>query len=849
MLLVGTSITPLPSIPPQHLLWFSSPEKKMAKPKAPPSGKKAKKLKKQTAEEQADDEWYDDGAQASNLQEWASSDEEGGEVSKEELLQHKKNRFLSKTVISALPISRVLCKKGERSAYAIITDLGEGLEGFLAVSEMVDDPSVREALSQRLSTVRPVPPPTGKQHDRRLRVRHVAVEGEGQNPTQLKLTGKMSKIAASLRDGSLDNLSAPVKALAQRLFDRDRLAQHTQFHSMAIGLLMDGVVQSRSTEGLVFSLSNPWNTKQRNLIGVAVGSNAQLPGQEIQVSPSLSSLPGTPNSLLAGPVSPSSSSSCVQCRVLDFDPIAGFVDVACAAYVTHSAAATDKKMSAAAFKSLKKRIGHTIPCQVVLRKPDYAIVISRPFSGALAYLPIEGIPPQQAQGVKAGARLNVKVEFVRMRPLPPPKRIAARWEKIGRAFQEEEEDRLEKYLQREQRAPGDIWLCPEPFAIVSLPDSQVPPEPVVPATPAPETPAKAEPSTPGTPKATPTTAPAPAPEKRSRPAIEVPFAWKEEANDADHSGDEAMAPEKKKRKKKKKAEESEVMIDEIERARRDGTGGAKTVEDFERMVMSSPHSSYVWCQFMAHYVASKEYEQARLVAERALKTISYRETEELFNVWVAYLNIENAYGTQESLNEVFARFLKHSDDEMKAYSALVDVAKSTNHAALVHRTFQTMLKKFGQSTIKPWVDYAQFLIQRGSYEELGRIQKRMLSNENLSPKHHVAALVKIACLHFREGSIDKGRNIFESLVIKYPKRTDLWSVYLDMEQVVLPKVDDLSRIRHVFDRVITTNLSTKKMQYFLSRYMAFETQHGTQERVDYVKQKAVEYVNARMGEE
>eukprot|EP00955_Chlamydomonas_euryale_P005991 64005-Chlamydomonas_euryale.AAC.1 len=49
-------------------------------------------------------------------------------------------------------------------------------------------------------------------------------------------------------------------------------------------------------------------------------------------------------------------------------------------------------------------------------------------------------------------------------------------------------------------------------------------------------------------------------------------------------------------------------------------------------------------------------ERARAVAERALSTIHYREEQEKFNVWVAWLNMENVYGAptpEEAVAQLF----------------------------------------------------------------------------------------------------------------------------------------------------------------------------------------------------
>ena len=50
----------------------------------------------------------------------------------------------------------------------------------------------------------------------------------------------------------------------------------------------------------------------------------------------------------------------------------------------------------------------------------------------------------------------------------------------------------------------------------------------------------------------------------------------------------------------------------------------ETAEDFDRAVLSSPNNSVVWLQYMAYHLHTTDIDKARTVAERALKTISFR---------------------------------------------------------------------------------------------------------------------------------------------------------------------------------------------------------------------------------
>ena len=58
-----------------------------------------------------------------------------------------------------------------------------------------------------------------------------------------------------------------------------------------------------------------------------------------------------------------------------------------------------------------------------------------------------------------------------------------------------------------------------------------------------------------------------------------------------------------------------------------------------------------------------EIDKARQLAQRALKTIDSNEEKEKLNVWIAWLNLENSYGSQESLLEVFNKSIQYNDQK------------------------------------------------------------------------------------------------------------------------------------------------------------------------------------------
>ncbi len=55
----------------------------------------------------------------------------------------------------------------------------------------------------------------------------------------------------------------------------------------------------------------------------------------------------------------------------------------------------------------------------------------------------------------------------------------------------------------------------------------------------------------------------------------------------------------------------------------------------------------------------------------------------------------------------------------------------------------------------------------------------------------VTIISKFAQYEFKFGDSERGRTMFESLLSSYPKRVDLWSVYIDM----MSKTGNISAIR------------------------------------------------------
>ena len=88
----------------------------------------------------------------------------------------------------------------------------------------------------------------------------------------------------------------------------------------------------------------------------------------------------------------------------------------------------------------------------------------------------------------------------------------------------------------------------------------------------------------------------------------------------------------------------------------------ENADEFDKLVLTSPDSSLCWIQYIAFHMERKEYSLAREVVKRALEKINFREETERFNIYMAWFNLENNFGTEEDTNKVFKEALQCNDE-------------------------------------------------------------------------------------------------------------------------------------------------------------------------------------------
>ena len=78
-----------------------------------------------------------------------------------------------------------------------------------------------------------------------------------------------------------------------------------------------------------------------------------------------------------------------------------------------------------------------------------------------------------------------------------------------------------------------------------------------------------------------------------------------------------------------------------------------------------------------------------------------------------------------------------------------------------------------------------------SQQQLFDQQIEQIINRYFTLTSDIEIISKFAQLEFKHGEPERGRTLFEKLLSTYPKRTDIWSVYIDM----MIKIQDTTSVR------------------------------------------------------
>jgi rRNA biogenesis protein RRP5 len=114
------------------------------------------------------------------------------------------------------------------------------------------------------------------------------------------------------------------------------------------------------------------------------------------------------------------------------------------------------------------------------------------------------------------------------------------------------------------------------------------------------------------------------------------------------------------------------------------------------------------------------------------------------------------------------------------------------------------------------------------------------ATQSVEEHQHRTLTSKFAALEFQSinGEAERGRTIFEGLLSTFPKKVDLWDMYIDLEK----SRGNIANTRVLFERMCNTKMKQRRAKFVFKRWLEFEEFAGQAEDVQRVKALATEYV-------
>jgi rRNA biogenesis protein RRP5 len=110
---------------------------------------------------------------------------------------------------------------------------------------------------------------------------------------------------------------------------------------------------------------------------------------------------------------------------------------------------------------------------------------------------------------------------------------------------------------------------------------------------------------------------------------------------------------------------------------------------------------------MAFILEKLDMEAARRVAKRAVKSVSIGNEADKLNIWIAYMNMESQFGTQETLEEVVKGALE-VNDRQKVYLQLIQIYRQNDQLEFIEAIYKKLCKKY-HTSVDIWSSYIEFL--------------------------------------------------------------------------------------------------------------------------------------------
>ncbi|KAF1345880.1 hypothetical protein BDV97DRAFT_359297 [Delphinella strobiligena] len=309
-------------------------------------------------------------------------------------------------------------------------------------------------------------------------------------------------------------------------------------------------------------------------------------------------------------------------------------------------------------------------------------------------------------------------------------------------------------------------------------------------------------------------------------------------DDAASDTEGEAAPSKKRKRKPQITEDRTGDLD---------ANGPQSVADFERILLTSPSDSALWIQYMAFQLQLSEVQKARDIGARALRTIHLREQDEKLNIWIALLNLEVAYGDEAKVEETFKQATQ-VQDSYTIHERLASIYTQAGKPAQADAIFDKMLaNKSFRAQPKLWENYTAFLFNNANAPSRARaLLPRALQSTHKSA--HRALTARFAAMEFKSknGDPERGRTLFEGILAEWPRWTQGWDQFVDLERGLLGQDGErgsVSHVRGLFERMSKLKMKKRRARFVFKRWLEFEEGlDGKLGQAERVKALAREYV-------
>lgn len=272
----------------------------------------------------------------------------------------------------------------------------------------------------------------------------------------------------------------------------------------------------------------------------------------------------------------------------------------------------------------------------------------------------------------------------------------------------------------------------------------------------------------------------------------------------------------------------------------------QTAADYERLLAGTPESSHIWIRYMAMYVDRAQLDEARAVADNAVRKIPVAAEGERINVWLAKVALEERFSGPEAATALLKQAILRNDPDKLLLQYCAGKIKQGGYKEAMEGFELLLSKRERRRSLENWTAYLRLLYTRpdelipDEFKAQARGTELKRALECLPEFLHVRLLCDIARMEYASGNYARGRTVFEGVVSNFPRRIDIWGQYLDAEEKNCA-AERLSEVRSLYERVCSLSLSVKKMGYFFKRFYKFESKHGNSVTKERVRELAVQF--------